>query len=147
MTNSALDPIVKTIDLNASADRAFHHFTDNIGQWWPLIDHSLSKDQAKTVIFEAKDGGRIYEVEHSGQEREWGRIKECEHGRRVVFSWVLEDPDKQTEIEVLVEPTGDHASTLTLIHRGWENRSDGAEWRGYYNEGWDGVLGLYAQSM
>ena len=29
-----IEPIVKTLRLNASSDKAFHHFTDNIHVWW-----------------------------------------------------------------------------------------------------------------
>ncbi|MEZ5894611.1 MAG: SRPBCC domain-containing protein [Parvularculaceae bacterium] len=142
-----IEPIVKTLSLNEPVDKAFRHFTANIHLWWPLAEHSLAKADAKTVIFEARDGGRIYEVEKSGKEREWGRILECDAPHRVVFSWVLEAPDKATEIEILFKETGEKTSTLTLIHRKWENRSDGAEWRGYYNQGWDGVLALYAETL
>ncbi len=142
-----IEPVVKTINLNAPIEKAFRHFTDNIHLWWPLAEHSLSKQEAKTVIFEAREGGRIYEVEQSGKKREWGRIIECDAPNRVVFSWVLEAPEKATEIEVRFKDDGAGKSSLTLIHRNWENRSDGVEWRGYYNEGWDGVLGLYESSL
>lgn len=135
-----IEPIVKTLALNAPVEKAFRHFTGDIHLWWPLSDHSLSQAEAKTVIFEARKGGRIYEIEKSGKEREWGKIILCEAPHRVVFSWVLEAPDKATEIEILFRDEGAGKSSLTLIHRGWDNRSDGAEWRGYYNKGWDGVL-------
>jgi uncharacterized protein YndB with AHSA1/START domain len=142
-----IEPIVKTLTLSAPVEKAFRHFTDNIHQWWPLSDHSLSQAEAKTVVFEAREGGRIYEVEKSGEEREWGRILLCEAPHRVVFSWVLEAPGKATEIEILFRDEGANKSSLTLIHRGWDNRSDGAEWRGYYNEGWVGVLERYKASL
>lgn len=142
-THGVVDPIVKTLSLNASAQKAFDHFTKNIHVWWPVAEHSLSKDNIETVIFEAHTGGRIYEIEKSGKEREWGRVINCEAPNRIVFSWVLEAPDKATEIELLFKADGAEKTTFTLIHRGWENRADGVEWRGYYNEGWDGVLGGY----
>lgn len=141
------EPIVKTISLNASAEKAFHHFTANIHLWWPLATHSLALEEAKTVVFEATEGGRIYEVEKSGKEREWGRVMVCEAPNRLVFSWVLESPDKQTEVEIQFNDENDGRCVLTLIHRGWEHRSDGAEWRGKYNEGWEGVLEGYEKSL
>ncbi len=146
-TAAATDPIVKTLTLDAPADKAFRHFTANIHLWWPLATHSLSLENAKTVVFEAIEGGRVYEIDKSGNQREWGRVKLCEPPRRLVFSWVLEAPEKQTEVEATFDDAGNGKSTLTLIHRGWDKRSDGAEWRGKYDQGWDGVLDSYKEEL
>ena len=142
-----IEPIVKTLRLNASCDKAFHHFTDNIHVWWPLAGHSLAQADAQTVKFEAREGGRIYEVEKSGKEREWGRVSACEAPHRLVFSWVLEKPADATEVEVSFEPDGEAACVMTLIHRGWDDRSDGVRWRDNYNQGWNGVLDAYRGSL
>ena len=147
MSETTTDPIVKTISLNASAEKAFAHFTQNIHLWWPKATHSLSQENAESVVFEAKEGGRVYEVERSGKEREWGTVKVCEPPHRLVFSWVLEAPDKATEVEVQFTEEGDGKSSLTLTHRGWDARPDGAEWRGKYNMGWEGVLGDFVKSL
>lgn len=146
-STTVIEPVVKTISLNADVEKAFRHFTENMHVWWPLATHSLSQENAKTVVFEAKEGGRIYEIDGSGKEREWGRVKVCEPPHRIVFSWVLEDPVNQTEVEVQFRDEGGGKSSLTLTHRGWENRSDGAKWRGEYDKGWDGVLAAYAGGL
>lgn len=146
-TTTSLEPIIKTLDLNVTAEKAFHHFTENIHLWWPRETHSLSLVDAETVKFEAKTGGRLYEIEKSGKEREWGRVLVCDAPRRLVFTWVLEAPEKATEVEVQFKAIGEGKSSLTLIHRGWDARPDGAEWRGKYNEGWEGVLSLYSSSL
>lgn len=143
----AIRPVVKTLSLNVSAARAFEHFTKNIHVWWPLATHSISLAAAETAVFEAKKGGRIYEVDKDGRQREWGQVLACEAPRRVVFSWVLEAPEKKTEVEVEFEETAPGKCTMTLTHRGWENRPDGAEWRGKYDQGWDGVLGRFVETM
>lgn len=139
--------VVKALDLNVSADRAFSHFTENIHVWWPLATHSLAGSEAKSVVFEARAGGRIYEVEQSGREREWGRVSVCEPPRRLVFSWVLEAPADATEIEVTFESTAPSRCRLRLEHRGFERRGEGALWRGRYDQGWQGVLGGYHASL
>lgn len=144
---TSIEPVVKALELRAPIDKAFHHFTANIHLWWPLAHHSLSLENAKSVVFEGKAGGRIYEIDNIGKEREWGRVLEWDAPHRVVFSWVLEAPEKKTEVEVQFAERGDGASTLTLIHSGWDARPDGAEWRGKYNVGWDGVLGGYTESF
>ncbi len=146
MTGS-LDPIVKRLELGVSASRAFKHFTQDMGQWWPLGSHSLSGEETRTVIFEATNGGRIYEVDRAGREREWGVVLECEENALLVFSWVLERPDLATQVEVRFEPSGDDACIMTLTHRGWDQRPNGEEWRANYNSGWDGVLGCYFESL
>lgn len=146
-TALAIEPVVKNLSLNASAARAFEHFTKNIHVWWPLATHSISLAAAKTVVFEAKKGGRIYEIDSEGREREWGRVLDCETPHRIVFSWVLEKPETKTEVEVEFEETGPDKCVMTLIHHGWENRPDGAEWRGKYDHGWDGVLGRFAETI
>ena len=90
-------PVEKTLALKAAPQRAFAHFTDNIAAWWPLSSHSLSQGFARSVVFEAKVGGRIYEIDAAGREREWGRVQDCEPPHRLVFSWVLENPGDATE--------------------------------------------------
>ncbi len=144
---TSLEPIVKKLNLDVSVERAFRHFTDNIHLWWPTETHSLSQADAETVKFEAKTGGRVYEIEKSGKEREWGRVLVCDAPKRLVFSWVLEAPEKATEVEVQFREAGDGKSSLTLTHRGWDTRPDGAEWRQNYNKGWDGVLQQYGGSI
>ena len=146
MTTS-LEPIEKTIELTASPAAAFAHFTRGIAKWWPLASHSLGGEQAQSVVLEAREGGRIYELDDAGNEREWGRVQVCEPDQRLVFSWVLERPDLATEVEVRFDSIGEKGCLMTLIHRGWDKRPDGAEWRGNYNSGWDGVLQQYVDSL
>jgi len=143
----AVEPVVKTLSLKAPPSRAFAHFTDNIATWWPLAVHSLSHENAKSLVFEAKRGGRIYEIEASGREREWGRIKECEPPRRVVFSWVLEKPADATEIEITFDDDGKGGTDFKLVHRGWLETKSAAERRCMYDGGWLGVLEGFERTL
>lgn len=136
----AVAPVVKSLSLKASPERAFAHFTANIATWWPLSEHSLSHAQVRGLVFEAKNGGRIFEIEAGGRERDWGRVKECEQPRRLVFSWVLEKPAEATEIEVTFTPDGKGGTDFTLVHRGWLETKSGAERREMYESGWAPVL-------
>jgi uncharacterized protein YndB with AHSA1/START domain len=140
-------PVEKRLSLKASPERAFAHFTDNIAAWWPLATHSLSQGEARSVVFETKEGGRIYEIDASGREREWGRVKECAAPHRLVFSWVLEKPADATEVEVTFTDDGKGGTDFTLTHRGWLETKSAAERRGMYDEGWVGVLAAYQGSM
>lgn len=140
-------PVEKTLSLKASPARAFAHFTGNIAQWWPLAEHSLSHENARDLVFEAKKGGRIYEIDGAGREREWGRVRECDAPHRVVFSWVLEKPADATEIEVTFEDDGNGGTDFKLVHRGWLETKSGAERRGMYDGGWMGVLSGFARTL
>lgn len=139
--------VVKTVDLKVSIDRAFQHFTRDMHVWWPLGTHSISGKDARTVLFEAEAGGRIYEIDVGGREREWGRVLACEPPRRVLFSWVLEAPADATEVEVTFDATGPSACRMRLKHHGFERRSEGAIWRDRYDQGWQGIVTLYANSI
>ena len=140
-----LEPIIKCIELEVSPMQAFDHFTRKIHRWWPLATHSLGQENAKGVVLEAVVGGRIYEVDAWGAQREWGRVKQCESGALLLFSWVLERSDHATEVEVRFEPAGEGHCLLTLIHRGWDTRPDGAGARANYDTGWDHVLSCYQE--
>lgn len=142
-----LSPIKKTLMLKAPPERAFDHYTKQIHVWWPLSTHSLSQSSAVHVTFETEEGGRIFETDHNGREREWGRVKLFDRPNRLIYSWVLEAPEKETEVEISFESDDAGGSVMTLVHRGWERRPDGGEARGQYVPGWESVLALYWQSL
>lgn len=144
---SGVAPVVKTLSLKAAPEKAFAHFTRNIAVWWPLRTHSLSQADARSVVFEAKEGGRIYEIDASGREREWGRVKICDAPNRLVFSWVLERPADATEVEVTFADDGKGGTDFTLNHRGWLETKSAAERRDMYDGGWVGVLSAYERTI
>jgi uncharacterized protein YndB with AHSA1/START domain len=144
---AAPGPVEKRLSLKAAPARAFHHFTDNIAAWWPLATHSLSQALARDVAFEAKNGGRIFETDATGREREWGRVKVCEPPHRLVFSWVLENPGEATEVEVTFEDDGEGGTDFMLVHRGWLETKSGADRRDMYDTGWASVISRYEESL
>lgn len=144
---SAIAPVEKTLSLKASPEKAFAHFTDNIAVWWPLATHSLSQAEARTVTFEAKEGGRIYETDVKGRTREWGRVRECDAPHRLVFSWVLENPAEATEVEVTFDPDGKGGTNFKLVHRGWLETKSGVERREMYTQGWMPVLAALGETL
>jgi uncharacterized protein YndB with AHSA1/START domain len=140
-------PVEKKLSVKAPPERAFAHFTDNIAVWWPLASHSLSQELARSVVFEAKAGGRIYEIDAEGRERDWGRVKECEKPHRLVFSWVLENPADATEVEVTFAPDGRGGTDFKLLHRGWRETKSGVERREMYAQGWAPVLAIFEATL
>ena len=144
---AAFGPVVKTLSLKAAPSRAFSHFTDNIAAWWPLALHSLSQEEARGVVFEAKRGGRIYEIDSAGRTRDWGRVTECDAPHRLVFSWVLEKPADATEIEVTFDDDGKGGTDFKLVHRGFLETKSGGDRRSIYDGGWVGVLSAYERTV
>ncbi|WP_300531500.1 SRPBCC family protein [Maricaulis sp.] len=151
-TRTAIEPLVKTIEVDTDAATAFAFFTDRIDSWWPAETHSMAADRGETrpdrIVFELKPGGRLYERGADGRECDWGRVRVYEPGKRVVFSWHLQRPaDEATEVEVRFEALSDVTTRVVLVHRGWENWANGAEMRLRYDGGWDLVLAPFTRAI
>jgi len=146
-TETAIDPVRKTLRVACTPERAFEVFTAEIGRWWPTHSHSIGGEQVAEVVFEGRVGGRIYERHDNGGEGEWGRLLEWDAPRRFVMSWYPgRDPGEATEVEVRFEPDGDGAR-VALEHRGWERRGERArEARDGYATGWEPVLARYTEA-
>jgi uncharacterized protein YndB with AHSA1/START domain len=137
-----LGPIVKSVTVNAPLQRAFELFTDGIATWWPLETHSVAEDRAETCVFEARQGGRIFERTATGEEHLWGAVVVWEPPHRVVYTWHPgrgEETAQEVEMHFSVERDG---TRIDLEHRGWDRYGDGAaEMLRNYHGGWDYVLG------
>ena len=74
-----LDPIIKTIEVPCSQEKAFGVFVSEMGSWWPLDKRSMSLMKsgkpAKSLRIEPKQGGKIVEIGHDDTEHLWGTIK------------------------------------------------------------------------
>jgi hypothetical protein len=123
---------------------AFELFTAGIGQWWPLLSHSVGKDQAETCIMEGRVGGRIYEVLKDKRQFDWGQVLIWEPPNQVAFTWHPgRQPDTAQHVKVTFHPV-DGGARVELVHAGWEalGENAGASWENY-DTGWDYVLGKY----
>lgn len=143
------DPIVKTLDLDCDAARAFAVFVERIATWWPLDGHAVSASAGKTaqsVVIEPRVGGAIYEIMHDGKRTDWGRVLVYTKGRHLATTWHPgNNAGNPTRLDVSFEDIGAGKSRLTLTHSGWEVWAERAdEMRGSYDGGWDHVLSLYA---
>jgi uncharacterized protein YndB with AHSA1/START domain len=148
VTTMTTEAITKEIHLNASPEVAFRVFTDEIASWWPLQKYGVFGEEAGTVVFEGRLGGRVYERAADGRESDWGEIVDFDSARRFVMTW---HPGQQaggseTELEVTFAAEGD-GTRVRLEHRGWERCGEGAEaMRGGYDTGWDEVLAAYRRA-
>jgi uncharacterized protein YndB with AHSA1/START domain len=147
-----VEPITRTVTVQAQPQSAFELFTERMGAWWPLETHSIAVDQglqqkAQTLRVETREGGAIEEVLDDGSTRSWGRIDAWEPPGRVVYRWKPNDlPTPPTEVEVRFTADGD-GTRVDVEHRGWEGLGEAAEQIHplYSSEGgWSMVLGRYA---
>src|SRR4029450_4631445 len=98
------EPILKTIVVTVSPERAFQVFTEEMSTWWPLASKHIGKVDGKTVVMEPFVGGRWFEQGVDGSECDWGRVRIWDPPRRLVLSWEIssdwrQDPSIQTEGE------------------------------------------------
>jgi hypothetical protein len=142
---TTIPPVKKKVTVRWSREEAFRRFTDEMASWWPLARHSVGGEEAETVVFEGRVGGRIFERSRDGATADWGTVKAWEPPGRVVFSWHPgRGPETAQEVEVRFESVAD-GTRVELVHRGWEALGPkAAETRKDYESGWEGVLGLYA---
>jgi hypothetical protein len=63
---TTISPLRREIVVPANPNRAFRVFVDQIGQWWPLADHSVYGAEA-SVGFEGDDigGPRMPDTGHT----------------------------------------------------------------------------------
>jgi len=154
MSTQAQAPTVRQeIVVEASVDRAFRVFTEQMDKIKPREHNMLGVDIAETV-FEPRAGGRIYDRGVDGSECEWASVLAYEPPDRVVFSWnvspywqVETDPDKRSEVEVRFIAESSDRTRVELEHRhldrhgdGWEGARDGVA----APDGWELYLSRYA---
>ena len=164
-----LAPLVKTVVVPTTPERAFRLFTEELGKWWPLATHSVRGEQATDVRLEGAVGGQIIEYDASGPVGSWGTVSDWDPPHTVSFSWHPgSDPKQAGHVTIRFTATGDSdmgaggngdtgsrdsgesrrdsGSTLVeLTHTGWERVPDGARMRANYNTGWAFVLRQFEQ--
>jgi hypothetical protein len=128
-----VEPIRKSIVVNAPLDRAFALFIDKFDAIKPREHNLLTVPIAETV-FESHVGGHIYDVGTDGSRCEWARVLAFEPPNRVVFSWDIgptwqleSDPAHTSEVEVRFIADSDTHTRVELEHRHLERHGEG--WR------------------
>lgn len=125
--------VVRSVVVDAPAERAFSVFTDGIGTWWDP-NHHLLQGELKEMVFEPRVGGHIVDVAVDGTEDRWARVLAYEPPTRVVFSWDISlaweretDPDKCSEIEVTFTEEEPGRTRVVLEHRHLDRHGEGWE--------------------
>lgn len=118
-----IEPVVQTVRVPVSPQKAFDIFAHSMANWWPM-DHHIGETQAVDVVIEPRVGGRFYEKSESGKECDWGYVKLYEPGRQLLLAWQLTadwqyDPDFEVEVDVTFVADGD-GTQVRLEHRNLE---------------------------
>ena len=146
-TQATIAPIRKSVTVKRPVGEAFRVFTAEITAWWPVPSHSVGEESVETVVFEPREGGRVYERRRDGSISYWAEVTTWEPPRRFVLAWQPNpEAPAATELEVTFAPEADR-TRVDLEHRGWERLGDAAELkRTEYEAGWDGVLSRYGDA-
>jgi uncharacterized protein YndB with AHSA1/START domain len=155
-TTAYVEPVRKTIHVQATPARAFEVFTSGMGRWW-LPTHSISRTKTAiaAVVIEPRVGGRWYERGTDGSECDWGRVLVWAPPSRLVLAWQIDaqwnfDPALITEVEVRFDAQASGTTEVNLEHRYLERCGDAAV--GLRTAlaspgGWGRLLGEYATAL
>ncbi|HVO57700.1 MAG TPA: SRPBCC family protein [Dongiaceae bacterium] len=153
--NRDLEPVRKSVVVQADAARAFELFTSGFDSWWPRTHH-IGKSPMTRAVLQGHVGGRCYSEQEDGTECDWGQVTEWDPPRRLVFAWKISaewkyEPDnsKCSEVEVRFTPEAGGGTRVDLVHRGFERMVNGADMREKVGApgGWGGVLQVYAERV
>jgi hypothetical protein len=132
MIDTTLAPVLKTITVKASTEKAFRVFTAGLDTWWPKTHH-IGKSPMTRGILEGRVGGRCYSEQEDGTECDWGEVLVWEPPHRFIMAWKVTpqwgyEPDaaKSSEVEVRFTSMGD-ATRVDLEHRYFERHGAGAD--------------------
>ncbi len=131
------DPIVRTIEVPCSQEKAFTVFVSEMHSWWPLGRFTVSAmagAPAQTVRVDARPGGEIVEVGPDGREHRWGRIRAYEPHGFVSLDFHMGLPAENASlVEVRFTALADDRTRVELTQSNWEAFGDMAEmmYRGY----------------
>lgn len=141
-----LEPIVKTIDVPCSPQKAFEIFVD-MASWWPLDKRSMSlmhaKAPAKHLTVEPKLGGRIVETASDDVEHHWGTFTKYAPPGHLQMDFHMGLPATQSgQVDITFTAISDTVTRVELVHSNWEGYGDMAEMmiKGYGGS-WDMLFG------
>ena len=137
-----LDPIVKTIEVPSSQEKAFGVFVDEMESWWPLGKRSVSAITGavpKSLSIEPKPGGKIVEIGHDDTAHLWGTIVSYNPYELLSMDFHMGLPAAESAsiVEVRFTALDLDRTRVELTQSNWEAYGDLAEMmRGGYGSGW-----------
>jgi len=145
-------PVLKSVVVEASPERAFALFTAGIDRWWPK-SHGIGTTPVRESVIEPFAGGRWYTRHEDGSEVVVGHVRVWQPAQRFVVSWEISadwKPDarsafaSEVEVRFAAEPGG--GTRVELEHRNFERMgpAPGEKMRNQVDGGWPRLLELFA---
>ena len=124
-----IEAVRKSVTVDCSVEDAFRVFTTEIGTWWPTERHSIHGSELREVLFEAREGGEVYEISTNDEKGHWATVLAWEPPNRLVLAWNTGRTDPvATELEIRFLADGER-TRVELEHRNLER----------HGEGWEGM--------
>jgi uncharacterized protein YndB with AHSA1/START domain len=145
-----IPPVLREILVDADRALAFAVFTQRIGAWWPLGEHSVHGAGAAVAFDRLAVGGRIIESLAGADDSVWGTVTRWEPDTMLGFTWHpghSDGDERASQVTVSFEDQ-DGKTLVRLEHSGWEVLGEQAQAaRDEYDQGWPVVLDRYAAAM
>lgn len=145
-----IEPVHKTIRVQAAPARAFEAFTSGLTRWWPHT-HGVGKMPIQKVLMEPRLGGRWLEISEDGTETTVATITVWEPPRRLTLLWQINakwqpDATMKSEVDISFTADGPQATLVALTHHKFETMGmeAGASMRKDVDGGWPGLIQLFA---
>ncbi len=127
----SIHPIVKTVTVKATPQKAFDVFTNQTALWWRK-GTTMGKHPHQAIVIEPKVDGRWFERDADGKEIQWGKVLVWQPVDKLVLAWQINtnfqyDPALISEVEITFAPAGEQGTIVTLEHRNLERLGAGAE--------------------
>jgi uncharacterized protein YndB with AHSA1/START domain len=151
-----VEPIFKTVSVQATAERAFEVFTAGMARWWlPTNSINPTRSPIAEIVIEPRVGGRWYELGEDGSECDWGHVLVWLPPKRIVLAWQIGaqwkfDPTLLTEVEVHFDEKISGSTEVKLEHRHLERYGDASgAMRSALSSagGWSGLLDRYTATL
>jgi uncharacterized protein YndB with AHSA1/START domain len=150
----------KSVRVQASVERAFSVFVEQMETWWPATHH-IGSTPFEAIFVEPRVGGRWYERNAKGEICEWGKVLKWDPPHCVAFSWHVGpghgspewkfDPDMSKASEVEIRFMAEGLGTLVeLEHSKLERHGEGYEHLRAMFDGpgaWEGILAEFAKKL
>jgi uncharacterized protein YndB with AHSA1/START domain len=139
-----IEPVEFEFTVDCSVEHAWHTWATKTSSWWPR-DHTRSSEEAVTITFEPRPGGRIYERTSKGVEHDWGEVLLWDPPHKLAYLWHLSgDRSQATTVTVSFSARG-AATWVSIVQTGWDRLgAKGPELRRRNFAGWSGLRPLYA---
>ncbi len=122
------DPLTYTIEVPCDQQHAFETFLNKMESWWPLDTRAMSRmagSSVKSLMVEAKLGGKIVETSEDGSEYHWATIRKYDPFGYFSMDFHMGLPADQTGlVAVTFTALSDKSTKVELTHSNWEGYGD-----------------------